>query len=292
MYLIVGATGNTGKALTEALLKQGKKVRAIGRDAARLKPLADLGAEVFVGSADDAAAMTRAFTGATAAYTMIPPNYAAADLRAYHQQIGEALGTALEQAQPPFVVNLSSLGAQLPQGAGPISRLHDVEQRLNRVTGSHILHLRPGYFMENLLWNRDLIATQRINGTPLRGDIAVPMIATKDIAAVATERLLRRDFSGKQTQELHGQRNLTMTEATAIIGKAVGLPALPYVQFPYDVAEQAMLGMGFSPDVVRNFIEMYRAFNEGLVAPMEIRSQANTTATSFEAFATVFGTGA
>jgi uncharacterized protein YbjT (DUF2867 family) len=184
---------------------------------------------------------------------------------------------------------LSSLGAQLPEGAGPISRLHDVEQRLNRVAGSHILHLRPGYFMENLLWNRDLIATQRINGTPLRGDIAVPMIATRDIAAVATERLLRRNFSGKKTQELHGQRNLTMTEATAIIGKTVGQPALSYVQFPYDAAEQAMLGMGLSADVVRNFIEMYRAFNQGLVTPMEIRSQANTTPTSFEAFATVFG---
>ena len=174
---------------------------------------------------------------------------------------------------------MSSLGAQLPEGAGPISRLHDVEQRLNRVAGSHILHLRPGYFMENLLWNRDLIATQRINGTPLRGDIA----------AVATERLLRRNFSGKKTQELHGQRNLTMTEATAIIGKTVGQPALSYVQFPYDAAEQAMLGMGLSADVVRNFIEMYRAFNQGLVTPMEIRSQANTTPTSFEAFATVFG---
>lgn len=292
MYVIVGATGNTGKVIAEALLKDSEKVRVIGRDAARLKPLTDRGAEAFISSLEDADAMTRAFTGATAVYTMVPPHYAATDLRAYQQQIGEALATALERARAPFVVNLSSLGAQQAQGVGPIAGLHDVEQRFNRLPESQVLHLRPGYFMENLLWNRDLIATQGINGTPLRGDLAIPMIATRDIAAAATERLRRRDFSGKNVQELLGQRDLTMTEATAIIGKTIGKSALPYVQFPYDAAEQAMLEMGMSADVVRNFIEMYRAFNEGLVTPMEIRSQANTTTTSFEAFAPVFGAGA
>lgn len=285
MYVIVGATGHTGRVIAETLLTQGEQVRVIGRDAARLTPLMALGAEACVGSADDPDAMTTAFTGATAVYTMVPPNYAVSNLRAYQQAIGEALATALERTKVPFVVNLSSLGAHVASGAGPISGLHHVEQRLNRLTQSHVLHLRPSYFMENLLWNRDLIATQRINGTPLRGNLAIPMIATQDIARYAVERLRRRDFSGIQTQELHGQRNLTMTEATAIIGKAIGQPALPYVQFPYDAAEQAMLGLGMSPDVVTNFIEMYRAFNEGRVLPLESRSQANTTPTSFEAFA-------
>ena len=112
MYVIVGATGTTGKAIAEALLNDDEKVRVIGRDAARLKPLTDRGAEAFIGSVSDATAMVRAFTGATAVYTMVPPNYAAADLRTYQQQIGEALGAALERARVPFVVNLSSLGAQ------------------------------------------------------------------------------------------------------------------------------------------------------------------------------------
>ncbi len=289
MYVIVGATGNTGKVITEALLAKGEKVRAIGRDTTRLKPLTDRGAEACIGSLDNAADMTRAFTGATAVYTMIPPNYAAPNLRAYQQHIAEALGTALERAQVPFVVNLSSLGAQHAEGVGPIKGLHDVEQRFNRLTGSHVLHLRPGYFMENLLWNQGLIATQGINGTPARGDLALPMIATRDIAAEATERLLQRDFRGKSTKELLGQRNLTMMEATAIIGKAVGKPALPYVQFPYDAAEQAMLGLGMSADVANTFIELYHALNDGLLNPTEARTRANTTATSFEEFSAVFG---
>jgi uncharacterized protein YbjT (DUF2867 family) len=292
MYAIVGATGNTGRFIAEALLKDGETVRVIGRDATRLKPLVDGGAEAFVASIDDTPAMVRAFTGATAVYTMIPPNYGAADLRAYHRRIGETLGTALERAHVPFVVNLSSLGAQLSDGAGPISGLHDVEQRLNRLPDSHVLHLRPGYFMENLLWNRDLIATQGIIGTPLRSNLAISMIATRDIAAAATQRLRVRDFSGKRTQELLGHQDLTMVEATAVIGKATGNPSLHYVQFPYEAAEEAMLGMGMSADTARNFVELYRAFNEGRVTPLEPRTPANTTATSFEEFAAAFGAGA
>ena len=292
MYAIVGATGNTGRFIAEALLKDGETVRVIGRDATRLKPLVDGGAETFVASIDDTPAMVRAFTGATAVYTMIPPNYGAADLRAYHRRIGETLGTALERAHVPFVVNLSSLGAQLSDGAGPISGLHDVEQRLNRLPDSHVLHLRPGYFMENLLWNRDLIATQGINGTPLRSNLAISMIATRDIATAATQRLRLRDFSGKRTQELLGHQDLTMVEATAVIGKATGNPSLHYVQFPYEAAEEAMLGMGMSADTARNFVELYRAFNEERVTPLEPRTPANTTATSFEEFAAAFGAGA
>jgi len=292
MYAIVGATGNTGRFIAEALLKDGETVRVIGRDATRLKPLVDGGAEAFVASIDDTPAMVRAFTGATAVYTMIPPNYGAADLRAYHRRIGETLGTALERAHVPFVVNLSSLGAQLSDGAGPISGLHDVEQRLNRLPDSHVLHLRPRYFMENLLWNRDLIAAQGIIGTPLRSNLAISMIATRDIAAAATQRLRLRHFSGKRTQELLGHQDLTMVEATAVIGKATGNPSLHYVQFPYEAAEEAMLGTGMSADTARNFVELYRAFNEGRVTPLEPRTPANTTATSFEEFAAAFGAGA
>lgn len=292
MYVIVGATGNTGNVIAKNLLQHGETVRVIGRDAARLKALTDQGAEAFIGSADDAAAMTRAFTGATAVYTMIPPHYGAPNMRAYQQQIGEALATALERAQVPYVVNLSSLGAHLDHGVGPVNGLHDVEQRLNRLPACQVLHLRPGYFMENFLWNRDLIRIQGINGTPLRGDIPVHMIATRDIAAIATDRLRRRDFSGKQTQELLGQRDLTMTEATAIIGQTIGKPVLPYVQFPYEAAEQAMRGVGMSEDVAKNMVELYRWLNDNADGPQIPRTPANTTPTSFEEFAAIFGAGA
>lgn len=288
MYVIAGATGHTGSAIVEKLLAEGKQVLAVARSAAHLQPLAAKGAEPFVGSVEDPQAMARAFSGAEAVYTLVPPHPAASDFRAYQNRVGEALAAAIETARVPHVVNLSSVGAHLSEKVGPIAGLYDVEQRFNRLEGTNVLHLRPTYFMENFLINIPMIKTMGINGTPMKPDVAIPMIATRDIAAEAADRLLRLDFKGKSVKELLGPRDLTMTEATAILGKAIGKEPLPYVQFPYDDAEKAMIGMGLSPDVARGYIEMYRAFNDGLIKPTEKRSAKNTTPTSFEKFAEEF----
>lgn len=288
MYVITGATGHTGRAIAERLLAQGKPVRAIGRDAARLQPLTAKGAEPFVGALEDPEAMARAFSGAEAVYTLVPTNPAAPDVRADQNRVGEALATAIAKARVPYVVNLSSVGAHLSEKVGPIKGLYDIEQRFNRLEGTNVLHLRPTFFMENLLMNVQMIKNMGINGTPMKPDVAIPMIATKDIAAEAAERLLRLDFKGKSVKELLGPREWTMTEMTAILGRAIGKPSLPYVQFPYEDAEKAMIGMGLSPDVARGYIEMYRAFNDGIIKPTEKRSAKNTTPTSFEKFAEEF----
>ena len=288
MYAITGATGNTGKLIAEALLSKGKKVRVIGRDAGRLKPLADKGAEAFVGSLDDAAAMTRAFTGAKAVYAMTPPNPAAKNLRDDQNKIGAALATAIANARVQYVVNLSSIGAHLSEKVGPIKGLHDQEERLNKIKEAHVIHLRPGFFMENLYWNIDLIKKMGINGGPLKPDLPISMIATQDIAAEAVRLLLDLKFTGKSVKELMGQRDVTMAEVTQALGKAIGKPDLKYVQFPYEEAEKAMLGMGLSPSVAQAYIEMYRAFNDGVVRSTEKRLAANTTPTSIEEFSNVF----
>ena len=222
MYVVTGATGNTGRVIAEILLEKGKKVRAIGRNAEHLQPLANKGAEAFVGLVTDGSAMLRAFQGAQAVYLLVPPNYSAEDLRAYQNEVGKAYAGAIRQAGVPFVINLSSVGAHLSQGAGPISGLYDVEQQLNQLEGANVVHLRPCFFMENLFFNLDLIRNQNINGTPLRGDLLIPMIATRDIAQVAAQLLLNLDFVGKSTKELLGQRDISMSEATRIIGKAIG----------------------------------------------------------------------
>jgi uncharacterized protein YbjT (DUF2867 family) len=288
MYAITGATGNTGKLIAEALLSQGKKVRVIGRDAARLKPLVDKGAEPFTGSLDDATAMTRAFTGANAVYAMIPPDPTAKNLRDYQNKIGESLATAIANARVQHVVNLSSVGGHLSEKVGPVNGLCDQERRLNKLKDTHVLHLRPGFFMENLYWNIDLIKKMGINGSALKADLPMALITTQDIAAEAVRLLLDLTFTGKSVQELLGQRDVTMADVTRALGKAIGKPDLKYVQFPYEEAEKAMLGMGLSPSVTQAYIEMTRAFNDGIIRPTENRSAANTTPTSIEEFSNVF----
>ncbi len=287
MYVITGATGNIGSKAADILLARGEKVRVIGRDAARLQRFADKGAEAAVGDLRDAAFLKKAFSGATAVFAMIPPNLAAADFRAYQNEIGASIATALADAKVGYVVNLSSQGADLPAGTGPIMGLRDQEERLNGLE-ANVLNLRPTYFMENLLMTIPLIHEKGFAGSALRGNQPIAMIATKDIAARVAEYLLKRDFSGKVVKDLLGPRDITMEEAFSVIGRRIGRPELKYVQFSYDDAAKGMVGAGLSPDFSKLIVEMGRALNDGLVCVNRPRTAENTTPTSIEEFADTF----
>ncbi|RJQ83307.1 MAG: NAD-dependent epimerase/dehydratase family protein [Desulfobacteraceae bacterium] len=286
MIAVTGATGNIGSKLTRILLDKGEKVLCIARHADKLIPFTDRGAGAVAISLAQTDLLAEAFYGAEAVFAMIPPNYAAPDFLAYQDMIGTSLVEAIEQSGVKNVVNLSSLGADLPDKTGPIKGLRAQELRLNRLKGVNVLHLQPAYFMENLLVNADLIKTQNIMGSALRSDLQMHMVATRDIAAVAAQHLQKRDFAGKSVVQLLGRSDLTMDEATAIIGRKIDKPDLRYVQFSYEDTEKALAGIGFSADAVKLFIEMSRAFNEGLIKG--IRTKENTTGTAFEEFAQIF----
>lgn len=288
MIVVTAATGHIGKVLVEELLRRKEKVRALGRDPKKLEPLAKAGAETLSLDLTDPAAVKKSFQGAEAVFTLVPPNYAAPNLLDYYGKIGQVYVDALKDTGVKWVVNLSSIGAHLPEKTGPIKALHQLEQKLNTLSDVNILHLRPPYFMENLFVNLGLIKGKGINGSPLKADLVIPMIATQDIARFAAERLAKRDFKGHTVLELHGQRELSMTEATRALGKAIGKPDLPYIQFPYDEALKAMTTMGLSQSVAESLIEMNQAFNEGVVKPTQPRSAVSTTPTSIEVFAQTF----
>lgn len=278
---VTGATGNVGKALTENLLARGVGVRAIARSADRLNGLKAIGARVFVGRIEDTEFLAHALQGADAAFLMVPPNLKAPDLRAYQVTVAESLAAALVRARVTHAVSLSSVGADLATGNGPIAGLHVLEQRLNTIEGLDVVHLRACSFMENFL-SVGLIKGRGFNGSPLIGDLPIPMIATRDIAMVAAEILASTAFTGKTARELLGPREYAMNEVTRILGRAIGKQDLAYVQFPYDEARKAMVGAGISESVADAFIEVYRGFNNGTIRPREARSARNTTPTTLE----------
>lgn len=286
VYVVTGATGNIGRVLAEKLLAAGCRVRVIGRSEERLRSLTEKGAKSLVGSLDDADFLTRAFRDARVVFTMIPPNLTAEDFRSYQNLVGEAMAAAIERAGVTHVVNLSSMGGHLAEGTGPIKGLYDHEQRLNRMPNLNVVHLRPTFFMENLLTGIEIIKKMGINGGATRADVAAPMIATKDIAEAAAQLMLNPTFTGKQARELLGPRDYTMVEATKAMGKAIGRENLQYLQVPYEVVRQAMVGQGLSENVADELIELARASNEGLLKPTEARTTENTTPTTLEEFAT------
>jgi uncharacterized protein YbjT (DUF2867 family) len=280
-YVILGASGNTGSIIADFLLAKGKKVRVVGRDAGRLQHFVRKGAEAFTADVSDALALTKAFKGVGAAYLMLPPIVS----RDEQERESDAIAKAVKDSGLPCAVHLSSYGAHVPQGTGPVTGLHTSEQKLNAIGGLNILHLRAAYFMENNLAAIGMIQGMGIFGHALLPDLKLPMIATRDVADYAAHRLLDLDFSGKQTRELLGQRDLSMNEATAAIARAIGKPDLRYQQFPYDQMQQALTQAGFSPQKAAVYIEMFQAINASVLAAQELRSPQNTTATSFETFA-------
>jgi uncharacterized protein YbjT (DUF2867 family) len=286
MIAVIGATGNTGKIVAETLIARGQKVRAIGRDAKRLETLVQKGAEAFVADASDAAALTQAFAGARAVYLMIPPNLKSPDLGAYQKSVSDAEAQAIEKAGVEHAVLLSSVGADKPDKTGPVVGLHQFEEKLNANSRLNALHIRAGYFMENLLPQVTVIKNFGIVGGPLTPELTLPMIATRDIAAFAAEALLKLDFQGKRAHELLGQRDLDYREATSVIGKAIGKPGLGYSQLPGWQLKMALTSMGMSSSMAGALLEMSDSLNSGYMRALEPRAAANTTPTSFETFVT------
>lgn len=284
MITVMGASGRVGGRIVELLLESGGKVRALGRSVEKLAGAASKGATVLTGDAGDAAFLTEAFNGADAAFTLLPEDVHAIDLRRQQDAQGEAIATAIAASRVRHVVFLSSVGAELAEGTGPIAGLHAQEERLRRLPGVDVLILRAGYFFENFFGTLGLIKHQGINGGPIRPDLGFPMIATRDIAEVAARALRQRDTHGVVVRELLGQRDLTFAEATRIIGARIGKPDLPYVQFPYSDFTASLVQTGISPSVAGLYAEMARAVNEGRVHSREGRRSENTTPTRFEAF--------
>ncbi len=288
--VICGATGNVGSKIVGTLLAAGEPVRVVGRERARLGTMAGRGAEPFPGDILDAEFLEKAFAGAGAAFVMIPPKLDAENFRGHQRRVGEALVSALSRARIPRAVTLSSVGAELPEGTGPILGLHDLETMVDAgLPDAAVVHLRPAFFMENHLWGIPLIRGQGINGSPIRPDVPIAMVATKDIAAVAAQLLAHGTLTGHSVRYLLGPRDLTLREATVILGEAIGAPGIRYVQFPEDEARKAMRGAGMSESAAEAMLEMHRAFNAGKIRPSAERTAESTTPTTLEEFArTVF----
>jgi len=154
----------------------------------------------------------------------------------------------------------------------------------------NVLYLRAGYFMENTLPQANVIRMMGSVAGPLRADLKVSMIATRDIGAAAADVLLHPAIHdtakhGKQTRELLGPTDLSYDEVASILGDAIGKPGLNYVQLADDQFRGALVQMGMSEQMANLLLEMTQALNAGTMRALEQRSAQNTTPTSYATFA-------
>ncbi|OLF12573.1 NmrA family NAD(P)-binding protein [Actinophytocola xanthii] len=281
---VLGATGNTGRAVTLTLLREGHQVRALGRGAGRLAPLGEAGAEVRVGDPTDVGYLTEAFRGVDAVYTLLPNDPTWPDFRARTARLGTAVVAAAAAAEVGHLVALSSLGAESSMDTGLVTTLHDQEVRLRTLVGTNVLLLRPGLFFESFL---PVLAGVRHEGRltdVVAPEVAVPMVASRDVAAVAAAALSTRDWEGVAVREVLGPRDLTYPEVASILGAAVGQPDLPYLPVPYADMAAGLVAAGMSEEAADLHVRLGRALNEGRVASQG-RTSAATTPTDLTDFA-------
>lgn len=289
MYVIAGASGNTGKIVAQELLSHGKKVKVIGRNAGHLKPLVDKGAEPLIGDLTDGSFLKRAFAGAEAVYILIPPNSKSNDFRAYQNTISDNYVEAIKSNGVKYVVLLSSIGAHLRHGAGIIDGLGYLEEKLGALKDVNVLNLRPTFFMENLFPQVDLIKQAGIAGTSVRADLRFPMVISADVGAVAAKRLNDLKFKGNTVEYVLGPSDHTLDEVTSILGKEIGKPDLKYIQFSYEDTKKAMAGSGYMTENLADlYNQMSEAFNNGKAFSDYKRTPENSTPTRIQDFAKMF----
>lgn len=256
MFVLLGSSGQITSQLARLLLAGGHPVRVVGRNADALAPLAAAGAHVAVGDPADAGFLQRAFAEAQGVYTMTPPCYAESDMRAAQDRVGAAIAQAVRAARVPRVVNLSSMGAELPRGTGPIEGLHAQEKRLSAIEGLDLLHLRPGSFMENYLSLAGAVAAAGVLPGMEAPDARFPVVATADIAAVAARELVTPRHRGVLL--VHAAQHVTPREVAATLGAAIGKPGLPYVQAPAEDMKATLRSHGFSADAANQLEALAR----------------------------------
>ncbi|HEY4832173.1 MAG TPA: NAD(P)H-binding protein [Waddliaceae bacterium] len=288
-YTVIGATGQIGHVVVERLLIEGHYVKAVGRDRQKLDYLKSKGAEVIsVENFEHEAKISQACQGIDALFCMLPPGSGIDNYPKFQDAVGEVLKTAIHKNSIQHVVNLSSIGAHLPEGTGPIKGLYRQEQRLNTLSDVNILHLRPGYFMENLFWSIPMIHQTGTLKTLFKPDISISMVSTEDIGMKAAECLNNLNFEGHTIFDFVGPRSLNVIEVAKILGGAIGKPDLKCAQQAYEEAKKEMLSAGMPPTLADLIIEMYQAFNAGKCLPTQKLTPEHQGKITIEQFARQF----
>lgn len=261
MFVVTGATGHTGSVVASLLLDQKKKVRVVVRDAQKGEAWKRRGAEVAVADLSDEAALAKAFAGADGVYLLVAPNYTSTQVLADQKKVVDALAGAVKQAGVKHVVLLSSIGADLPSGNGPIQGLHYAEEKLRALTA--LTALRAAYFQENWGNTLPLAKQQGILPVMLRADRRVSMVATADIGRVAAEALLAGPSKAGVIQ-LAGPQDYAPADVAEIASSVLG-KKVQRIDVPAEGIVPALTQAGLTEDLAKLFREMNVALNEGRI---------------------------
>lgn len=265
MFVVAGVTGNTGSVVAESLLAAGKKIRVLVRDPKKAESLRARGADVFtLASLDDAAALTKALTGAEGAYLLSPPDLGAKDFIAERKKTVDAIAEAVDASGVGHVVFLSSIGAQHASGVGPIATVHYAEKKLAQ-TKAKLTFVRAAVFLENFA---SVAAATKAGKLPsfVPADLVVPTVTTRDIGLTAAKALLEGPPAAKvDIIELAGAKDLSARDVAKLFAAKVGRD-VAVEEAPLAAVVPVLTSFGISENIAGLFREMYEGVINGKVA--------------------------
>lgn len=259
--VVTGSLGHISQPLAKELIQKGHSVTVISSKPEKQKDIEALGATAAIGSLENADFLASVFSGADAAYLMVPPDFNLTDQRAHYRTIGNAYAQAIQQSGLRRLVHLSSIGAHLAEGTGFILGSHDTENILNKLPDIAITHLRPGYFYYNLLNFAGMIKAQGFIGANYGDNDKIVMAAPADIAAAAAEEITTIT-AGKKIRYVTSS-DCTCNEIAQILGTAIGKPALKWVTISSEEMQKGMEQRGVPAHLVDNFIELGASLHNG-----------------------------
>jgi uncharacterized protein YbjT (DUF2867 family) len=263
-YVITGSLGHISKPVVQKLKASGHSVTVITSNASKSKDIEALGATAAVGSIEDKNFLKRAFAGAQAVYLMIPPNWSlSGSWAAYQKKVIENYIEALKINGIKHVVFLSSIGAHLGKGTGPVNGLSVAEWHLNQLKNVNLKIVRPSYFFYNLMGMIPVIKSMNIMGSNFGGTKEkLALTATSDIADVVANELLDLKFKGHSIRYIASDERHPK-EIAEILSKAINKPGITWVEFKDEDALNGMLQSGLNKEIAAGYVEMGGALRNG-----------------------------
>lgn len=277
-------TGKIGGKLTNELLDRGgHELRLLTRDRSKVRDASQRGAKVFEGRLEDRDFFTRATAGVDSLFMVLPIDSRSENLSRDCTQIIDSAVHAVNVNHVPRVVFVSSLGAHLTEGTGPVMYLRQAEEKL-REAAPNLTVLRPVFFMDQFTgWMQD-IADHRAVYLPFSENTTIPMIATRDIATFAADVLTDARWTGRRVLPLYGPKEYSFREAANILGKTLGTDVTHVELTPKEVGER-LRRRGWSREAVDRHLELQQAWATGKLVDELPRSKWETRPTTFEEFA-------
>jgi len=274
-YVLTGSIGHITKPIAQALVAANNSVSIITSKETNKQAIETLGATALVGSVEDVNFLENSFAGADAVYLMIPPKFTVTDWLGYQQAVADNYVQALQTNGIKQVVVLSSVGAHMGKGAGPVDGLAYLESKLSEYPEVNAVYLRPSYFYYNLFAQATLLKHAGIMGSTQPATHKLVLTHTTDIADAAIAALQNVSFEGKKVQYIASDE-ATWQEITAALSIAVGKENIPFVEFSDEQSYAGMLQAGLSEVLANGYKEMGIALRSG---EMEADYWANRPAT-------------